>query len=912
MIKNMFLSASKKSIGALIMIISLILQMVIPVAAADKAEDTAYLNNVALLEKLGIVTEEDAMQYSEETVSRENFAQMLGVFYGFSRSQAESGSGSGMFEDVSVKSTSCAVIEAVSGAGAMDGYKDKRFRPSASLTVEQAAKAMVVLLGYSPVLPKFESDYSAYTEKARKLDILDGIKKSYAKAITKSELVKMFINAFDVEVLHVAGGSYEKEYETVKGETLLSERLGIYKIEGILQATDVTGIANFESTYKNYIIVDGYEIHTQEDMNEQLGMHLNVYCTGDDYQELEMLYFFETEKNEIFTLSAEDITDAKDDIISYEADGKIKKVKLAKNATVIYNGKSNPLYDDDTFKIAEGSIKFIDTDNDGKYETVVIKSYISIWVSQVYNENGKVYLIDEHAKKYLIDTEAPDTTIIFKKDNAVVSYTDIKNKSVVSIAADKIDSLTNEISADATYIEVLISDKSVSGVLEGINHDEEELEINGEKYAMNKAFDLAAYELTLNDSAKFYINVFGKVVAAEKGSANLYAILERVYADESNNHIEGIKLFSSDGAFKTFESAQKITIDSVRYSYTDIAEIQTALKAGSNRFFLLSGMSNKGAGECFQLIKYSTNPDGQIIMIDTLVQNSTNPDIEKNYLNYKDKLQDIDKSGAINYFSKSYATTIEGGYIYDGSIIVFKLPSDKSIKDGYSKKSGLSALGYEKLDIPVHLFDVNEYNYVPVIVAESDSVENVPQKEDTNMMVFEKLTKELNEFGDVCDVMNGTSIKAGTTVKAYMDEEAYEQFAELGIKSGDIVRWSSDDLNTVTSIELLLDNEGNQSGITVGGSTTPGYSTGFYSDFRITCGTVEKFDSKYIMFNLGSSQEASLVNPSAKVLVYNSDTRKTEKGDYSAIKTAEAFGSDASLVFTYQWYTAINTIVIFN
>ena len=105
---------------------------------------------------------------------------------------------------------------------------------------------------------------------------------------------------------------------------------------------------------------------------------------------------------------------------------------------------------------------------------------------------------------------------------------------------------------------------------------------------------------------------------------------------------------------------------------------------------------------------------------------------------------------------------------------------------------------------------------------------------------------------------------------------------------------------------------GNESVIMLSGSTTGINATGYYSDFRITCGTVEKFDDKYILFNLGTRSEALLKNPSAKVLVYNSKTKKTENGDYSAIKTKEAFGDDASLVFTYQWYTAINTIVIFN
>lgn len=466
---------------------------------------------------------------------------------------------------------------------------------------------------------------------------------------------------------------------------------------------------------------------------------------------------------------------------------------------------------------------------------------------------------------------------------------------------------TKEILPEASYFEILISDTSVSGVLDSIYSSELKMQIDGVSYDMSCDFNLNSYDISVGSFAKFYVDAFGKIIAAEKGESNLYGILDKAFYDEANEYIAGIKIFAQDGAFKTFECAKKVTIDGKRFSYSEKENIAAALKDGSNRFFLESGMNSSGAGEHFQLIKYSTNSDGQVIMIDTVVQNSTDAEIEESYLDFSKK---FDKD--TRYFSKAYATTIDGGYIYDSNLILFRLPNDKSKKEAYSKKNGLSTIGYEVLNVPVYAFDANEFNHIPVMIAESDVTDNVSAKEDNNMMIFEKLTKELSEDGEVYDVMNGTSIKSGATIKAYMAEDEYQQFITLGIKPGDIVRWSTDDLNVVTSIEQFVKNVGNESMITPTGYTSGVYATGFYSDFRVTCGTVEKFDSKYIMFNLGTKQEASLINPSVKVLVYNSDTQTTQKGDYSLIKTKEAFGDDASLVFTYQWYTAINTIVIFD
>lgn len=909
--KKMLLLSSEK-IGAFMMIIALFVGMLVPVTAADDTEDDgAYLNDVALLERLEILAKEDGMQYSEETVARENFASMLGVFFGISRSEVKASVGRGLYEDVDTKAPNCALIEKLSDTGVMEGYKDRRFRPSADLTVEQAAKAFVVLLGYDiAVFPK-DSAFAGYTDKAQELELFDGIKKEYSESITKRELVKMFMNALDTEVLQLKSLGYETKYETVRNETLLSEKLDVYKIEGVLQATDVTGIGKNDACKKGYIIADGFEIQTDADMNPYLGMELEIYCRGDeDYEELKMIHFIpEEKKNQTLTVDAADFVDVQGEAVSYEEEGKLKKIKLQEDVTVIYNGKNRPLYSDDTFKLEEGNIRFLDADKDGKYEVVFIKEYFSVWVGQIYNDYGNVYIIDKNdtKKKYSFDIEALEENIIFMKDNAEASYSDITNKSVVSIAADKMNAQKKEISEDAEYFEILISNKYVSGKLEGIDKDERELKINGTVYDMGKDFDLKEYDISLKDTAKFYQDAFGKIVAAEKGESNLYGIIDKAFADESGEYIEGIKIFTADGAFKTLECAKKITVDSIKLLNTDIDKITEALETGSKKFFLESGMNKKGAGSQLQLVRYSTNSDGQVIMIDTLTPDSDKTEIEKNNLKFSKKFEKDTR-----YFSKSYAMTIDGGYIYDSNIVVFRLPSDKSLKTAFAKKSGLDSLGYEVLTTPVFAFDVNEYNYIPIILAESDTVDNVNQKEDNNMMIFENLTTELSEDEEACYVMNGTSIKTGGAVKAYMQDEKYQEFVNLGIKSGDIIRWTVDDLGVVTSIEQTVKNIGNESVIMLAGNTTGINATGYYSDFRITCGTVEKFDDKYILFNLGTRSEASLKNPSAKVLVYNSKTKKTEKGDYSAIKTKEAFGSEASLVFTYQWYTAINTIVIFN
>lgn len=916
MIENISFSTSKRRIGIFVMVLAMLLQTIIPVAAQNAEEDIELLNSIALLEKIGIVTEDDGMQYTEENITRENFASMLGVFYGISRSDINTYNGAGIFSDVDKKSPMAHTIETVAGAGAMDAYKDGKFRPTANLTMEQAAKAMVVLLGYGKIFSNVTTDSNTYVKQARDLDLLKGITTGAKDSITKGEVVKMFARAIDAEILKQAVYGNELEYITVKGETLASEKLDIHKIEGILTATDITGIAKNEASPKGCIVVDGYEIKTTQDMNMYLGMELDVYCYGEDQDELSLVHYQGRRKrNDEETVLAEDIQSVNSSSITYYAGNRTKKARLASDVTVIFNGKNNPLYTDDTFKIKNGSIRFLDADTDGKYEVVFVKSYINVWVSQVYMDSDNILSLvgnGTQGKVYSIDTDKTNTNVVFKKNDAPATYSDITKKSVISIAADKMNYQTKDIMPGATYIEIEISTNFYEGALEGVDYDEHEAEVDGAIYKIEEGLNFQAEGVNLGDTAKFYLDAFGRIVALEKGASNTYGIIDRVYKDSFTEDVSEIKIFTQDGAFKKFEVAPKFSIDGERFKADEANEITDALVAGSNKFFIETGMSRTGARPEFQLVKYSTNNDGQIIAIDTMVQNSTNAEVEKNYLHFSKKFERYTK-----FFDKTNATTIAGQYLYDKNLVVFKLPNDKSKTEAFAKKTSITAIaGYENTLIPLFAFDDDEYNYVPLIIGESEAKEKVADKEDKNMMVFEKQKIKMKEDGELYVTLIGTSIKAGTEAVAYIPQDDFAtKFGSIQIEPGDVIRWSTDDLDNVKSLELTMENVGPTSVITSvdsNGNKVTKHDTGYYTDFRITCGTVERMNDKYILFNNGTAQSANIINSGAKVLVYNSDTKRTEPGSWAQIKTRESFPNNPSLVFTYQWFSELRAIVIFN
>ena len=939
MYKNIKFTSLKKRILIFLTLVFMLAQTAVPVAAADSSGDVNYLNNITLLEKLGIITAEDQMQYSEESVSREDFAAIVGAIDGFTRDFSGSTAFDSSFADVAFVAENYGSIAYAVDIGAMDIDANGNFRPTQDVTVEQVVKAMVTLLGYGRV--NYNNDDSFYIKTGQTLKLLSGIKTAYSRPITKGELVTILIRTLDKETLKIeflgAGASYSENKDT----SLLNDKFNVYKLTGVLQATSITGIGTKGAARNGHITLGGYDIETEEDLTEYLGMYFTAYCTGTkDLTELKLLYGFMTNgKNNKITIQTEDVTDIKNDTMYYELGGKDRQIKIQSKATIIYNGTNYPLYDFSTTfmtveKNKDGSVTFLDADNDGKYETIFIKSYQIGFVDHVYKNGDNISLVDKTGNMLFgqtFDISDESSSFTFIKNGINCTYEDIGKKSIVSFAADKYN----------TCYEFLISNKTVEGTI--LNIADDELKIDDNYYKMCAGFNMSSYGITVGDVALFYFDAFGKVAQAEKKASakEAYGMLESVKVNRKEGCIGRITIFTTDGVHKDFECAEKVFIDGTKYKYVKTDQILAALKAGKTRFFAQTGMASTNADDVLQLVKYSVNSDGKISSIITISSSTVNSENELNlthningtYVDTDSKI--YNKTAASRWFGKPNAYTFfnqqtGNSFVYDGNLVIFALPNDKGLTeafaaikegDGQSAMNRLSYEGYgatQKNDAPAAFcfFDVDDdTKFFPILLVEKQiSTTTVAPREINNMMVLEKLIVEYNEEDEATyHVMEGTAVSSGAKVRACMPEDVYKtEYLPKGIVSGDVVRWNNDALGIVNCVELFIDNIGPNSKITQGSSApVNSYPGNFYESTRFTCGNVEYFNDKYILLKNGTDLYATIINPSAKVLVYDSQTKKTTKGDYSMIKTTRQDSVDPSLVVTIQSYSAIQSIVIF-
>lgn len=916
MYKNNF-SLFKKAIITFLTLALMLVNMTVPANALDTSGDTAYLDAVTVLEKLGILIPEDQMQYSEETVSRETFASIAGTFYGFTREDAGATVLVSEFSDVDITAPNYGNIEFAVSTGLMDKDAEGNFRPSQDVTVGEVIKAMLVVLGYDKVNP--QNDEGFYKKQGQSLRLLSGVRTAFESAVTKGELITILLNTLEASPLKMDSIGLEGSFSVDESKTVLGERFGAYKLTGVLQATDVTGIGALGAAKSGHVILGGYDIETDIDLTEFLGMFITAYCTGnDDLTELKLLYAFGTKgRNNQLTIQVRDVTDVKGDMLYYELDGRSKQVRIPSTVTVIYNGRNYPLYSFSNFmsdeKTREGSITLLDSDNDGKYETVFIKSYYTYFVDHVYTNNENVSFIGSNGNAlfdFTYDEDNENKHFSFIKNGNAITLSDIGSKCIISVAADK---YKND-------YEFLISSTVVSGTV--LKIDAEEVKVEDSYYKIASGFTLPG-EISVGETAVFYIDAFGNVAYAEnkEGAKNAYGMLESVKESRKDGCIGRITIFTPEGAHKEYECAEKIKIDGKKYKYVEVAAILSVLKSGKAQFFAKTGLNASGADDVLQVVKYSVNSDGKVTAIDTLLPNEA---VSENDLVFSKTMNT--QLDYLRWYDKAYAKTFCHTYtgeslVYDDDLVIFALPNDKSQTEAFSARKGsMNLLGYERFpqgEEPnaLHFFDVDSDTYFfPLLIIEKTLSATVPGLEVNNMMIFEKQITEYNdEMGEVYHVLCGTSVKTGAELKAKMPDDVYNTyFVGSSITPGDVVRWTTDDLGIVKLLELTIDNGGPNSHISR--DSEPGvarYDTGYYATTRLTCGNVEYFDNKFIVFKNGTKLSASVINPTAKVLIYDSRTKTTSQGDYSMIKTLKQSPADPSLVVTYQENSTLKSVVIF-
>lgn len=238
-------------ITSIILCLCLLLVGIFPVYGA--ADSKTVQNTVMALEIIS--GDENGNINSSENVTRAEFAKML-IKASAYKDSIQEGSGSSPFKDVKYTHWASDYIKTAVNEGWMSGYVDGTFRPENLITFEEAASAVLKLLGYET--SSLSGTYpNAQISKFNALKIGSGISPVQGKALTRNECMYIFYNL--MSAVDVNGSPYGTTLgyamnpagEIDYGELVKTDIEGPYVIKNTTLAAILPFDASQATIYRN-------------------------------------------------------------------------------------------------------------------------------------------------------------------------------------------------------------------------------------------------------------------------------------------------------------------------------------------------------------------------------------------------------------------------------------------------------------------------------------------------------------------------------------------------------------------------------------------------------------------------------------------------------------------------------------
>ena len=231
----------KRALSLALAAIMLLGMMVVGASAVSldefsDVEDIVNKDAVSLLTILGIINGKEDGSFFDPTgdVTRAEMAKMISVILNKGADN----------NDLYVGATSSLTdvkghwaeghINYCSSLGIIAGRGNGTFDPAANVTASEAAKMLLVAVGYDPAIEGFVGgDWAVNVNaKASALGIFNGFTKNVTAPLNRDDAALLIYNALDVERIQQYSGNYALVYSDRR--TILGEVYGVYKLKAVV------------------------------------------------------------------------------------------------------------------------------------------------------------------------------------------------------------------------------------------------------------------------------------------------------------------------------------------------------------------------------------------------------------------------------------------------------------------------------------------------------------------------------------------------------------------------------------------------------------------------------------------------------------------------------------------------------
>ncbi|OQB12676.1 MAG: Surface layer protein precursor [Firmicutes bacterium ADurb.Bin193] len=752
-----------------------------------------YEQAVTLLTALNIMMpNSDGTFKPDATVTRAEFTSAVVIAYGMAEEAATKVATK--YSDVTADHPASGAINIATGKGFIDGNGDGTFKPDDPILYEQAATMLVKMLGYDVYAQQLGGYPAGYVMLAAEKGIARKSGAVQGMPVTRGTCAQLIYNALHTDIMIQVGYGSSTTYRITPGKTLMTERMEIYKDNGVLSATEDTMLTRADSTLrKNEIEISGsvYKIKNPN-LRSFLGYDVIFYYEEDPITEEKTIVFMEPDKskNTVLTIKADDITKVVGKKIYYREDGSkdgvVKEATIIPTPCIIKNGKAYPEYTDlpTELWIAAGELILLDRDNDDEYDIVFINKYDIYVVDTLSGNTFKVF--DMYSNKSLaLDPDATDYKFTIKKDGKDIKFADIKKWDVLSV------SQTTQVDDDR-LIDVIVTSKSVKGKVTEISGDE--VFIDGVKYELSGyykkvtdptntdptkstvLYSSKADKIEVDASGVFYFDTTGKIAAFDKqfSTGENYGYLISTGIEEGVSGKVLFEILTIDSGIKVFEANNKIEVfrangDPIEDTFTYEGEMFLAKDAVE----LTELDSNTAPGQITtkrQLIKYAVNGEGKLNLIkiavnfQTIYEKLLTDTSAENRVKMIEKLDKAERdeifrisfpSKARRYknahmgFLEANNNTGDNAFFVDANTIHLRIPNQNAyntyrgdIKTLY--KSQKAKFGNGK-NVTLVAYDATKGLYTPIVIEQYAPGNKADIDTATSLLIVEKITDTMKD-----------------------------------------------------------------------------------------------------------------------------------------------------------------------
>ena len=580
---------------AAIMLIGMMVVSACAVSYNDLTDKDQIVNKdaVSMLVSLGIIEGKPDGSYAPtENVDRAQMAKMLSVIMnkGVDNSALYQSVNSGLTDITS--NWAKGHINYCYTTGIIAGRGNGTFDPSATVTALEAAKMLLVAVGYDPKIEGFEgADWAINVSvRADEQGIFEGFTKDLSAPLNRDDAALLIYNALDVEMIQsYTTNNYPIVYSDHR--TILSDKYGVIKVEGVVTANewaildDDTDTALQEGKTRIYnpdgiLSTTGNTAVAQDSSANVKTQVFNVSTPVDMLGKAVTMYVKKTTiladstvygapvVSDVNTVieTGEKVTggDSKDDD---SLAALLKGTGLATDkATEYYHNYEEMAIDsadvDDIMNVKGAALTVIDNDNDGYVNYVISVEKSLTHVSGVSSKNETTTLYG-----------LPGDDVIDNED-IVTTATDLTKGDVVLVVQY----------GGRTYVE---EPKTVTGEMELFNAKNKDdnknyIKVGGEEYKqdglevlsnINKDNPVKFLISECDDKANgvqfdaqydFFLDDFGNIVAFREveGAPTQYALaLDSAYSINGLTTTGQIKLLLADGTSKVYDVDMDATAD---------------------------------------------------------------------------------------------------------------------------------------------------------------------------------------------------------------------------------------------------------------------------------------------------------------------------------------------------------------